>query len=139
MEYVEKIKSGRTGPEINNLVRNQRLEMRVSPEEYLKIENFASNNGYKTLAHYVRETALAGPPLQGTKKSKLLEYKKNMLNLSRIGTNINQGLKALNQFFVENKNPEAKALIAKLNELNFLEMKEELKLIRQSLVKKSKK
>lgn len=138
MEHIEKIKNGRTGPEINNLVRNQRLEMRVSPEEYLKIENFAINNGYKTLAHYVRENALAGPPLQGTKKSKLLDHKKNMLNLSRIGTNINQGLKALNQFFVGNKNPEAIAVIAKLNELNFLEMKEELKLIRQALVKKSK-
>ena len=138
MEYIEKIKSGRTGAEINNLVRNQRLEMRVSPEEYLKIEKFAISNGYNTLALYVRETALEGPPLQGTKKLKALEYKKTILNLSRIGSNINQGVKALNQFFVENKNPEQQAIIAKLNEIDFLEMKEELKLIRQSLIKKSK-
>ena len=98
MKYVEKIQTGQTGLEPNNLVRNQRLEMRVSPKEYSKIESLAKNNGYKTLAHYVRETALEGPQLQGTKKSRLLEYKKNMLNLSRIGTNINQGIKVLNQF-----------------------------------------
>ena len=139
MERRTKIKNGRSGPEVNTLIRNQRVELSASPDEYEKLEAFAEKAGYNTLASYVREVALEGPPLQGTKKLKALEYKRTMLNLSRIGTNINQGIKALNQFFVENKNPEQQAIIAKLNEIDFLEIKEELKLIRQSLVKKSKK
>jgi hypothetical protein len=96
MEYIEKIKAGRTGPEINTLIRNQRIELRASPEEYDLITNHALKSKYGTLAAYVRETALEGPPLQGTKKTRLADRKKLIRELGNMGSNLNQLTKTLN-------------------------------------------
>ena len=139
MEYIEKKQTGQTGLENNNYVRKQRLELRVSPDEYLKLEKLAIGIGYKTLASYVRETALEGPPLQGTKKLKFLERKKLISDFGRVGSNINQGLKIINQYLAANKTVDPEVLKAKFEEANFVEMKEDLKLIKQQLVKLSKK
>lgn len=138
MEYITKIKSGRTGAETNTLIRNQRIELRASPEEYFAIESFAIQNGYKTLAHYVRETAVEGPPFQGTKKSRLKEYKKNLVNLNMIGSNLNQAVRILNQNVLKKLDNEPMELLAQFQMANLVEMKEQIKILKKSLVKYSK-
>lgn len=140
MEYIEKIKSGRTGPEVNTLIRNQRIELRASPEEYDLITNHASNSKYGTLAAYVRETALEGIPIQGTKKTRLADRKKLIRDLGNIGSNINQITKTLNHYVLTNivEKHDPQHILAILMQSNLQEIKEELSGIRKALLNKKK-
>lgn len=140
MEYIEKIKAGRTGPEINTLIRNQRIELRASPEEYDLITNHALKGKYGTLAAYVRETALEGIPIQGTKKTRLAERKILIRDLGNIGSNINQIAKTLNYYvltqIVDKHDPQH--ILALMMASNVQEMKEDLAAIRKVLLNKKK-
>lgn len=138
MERIKKIKSGRVGPEVNNLVRNQRLEISATPDEYEKLESFAIKSGYNTLASYVRETALEGPPIQGTKKTRLLERNKLITQLGNIGSNINQLSKNLNKYVIKAivKDVDPNELIAMLMQSNLLQMKNDIEEIKKALVRK---
>lgn len=137
MERIKKIKSGRVGPEVNNLVRNQRLEISATPDEYEKLESFAIKSGYNTLASYVRETALEGLPIQGTKKTRTLERKNLKREFSKIGININQIAKTLNQHVLKSivKGVDANELLAILVKSNLEQIKNDLDLIKKSLLK----
>lgn len=138
MERIKKIKNGRSGPDNNDLIRNQRIELRASPEEYEQIEKFALAGSYNTLASYVRETALEGLPLQGTKKTRLLERKALISQLGNMGSNINQLTKNLNKYVLTAivKGVDPNELMAMLIQSNLLEMKEDLAAIKKALVKK---
>jgi len=137
MERIKKIKSGRVGPEVNNLVRNQRLEISATPDEYEKLESFALKAGYNTLASYVRETALEGPPIQGTKKTRVLEKKNLRKDFSKIGINLNQIARTLNQHVLKSivKGVDANELLAILVKSNLEQIKNDLDLIKKSLLK----
>lgn len=138
MEKIIKIKSGRSGPDNNFLIRNQRIELRASPDEYEKIEGFALQAGYNTMASYVRETALEGLPLQGTKKTRLLERKKLITQLGNIGSNINQLSKNLNKYVIKAivKDVDPNELLAMLMQSNLLQMKNDIEEIKKALVRK---
>ena len=138
MERIKKIKNGRSGPDNNDLIRNQRIELRASPEEYEQIEKFALGGSYNTLASYVRETALEGLPIQGTKKTRLLERKALISQLGNMGSNINQLTKNLNKYVLTAivKGVDPNELMAMLIQSNLLEMKEDLAAIKKALVKK---
>lgn len=137
MEKIIKIKNGRSGPDNNLLIRNQRVELRASPEEYEKIEDFALQAGYNTMASYVRETALEGLPLQGTKKTRALEKRKLRSDLGKAGSNINQIAKTLNQYVLKSivKGVDANELLALLLKSNLEQIKNDLDLIKKSLVR----
>lgn len=138
MEHIEKIKSGRTGPEVNTLIRNQRIELRASPEEYDLITNHALNAKYGTLAAYVRETAIAGIPIQGTKKTRLAERKKLIKDLGNIGSNINQISKTLHRYVLTNivEEHDPQHILAILVNSNIQDLKEDLSAVRKALLKK---
>lgn len=137
MERIEKIKNGRLGPDNNILIRNQRVEISASPDEYLKIEEYALKAGYNTLASYIRDTALEGLPLQGTKKTRELEKKKIRSDLGKAGSNINQIAKTLNQYVIKSivKGVDANELLTILIQSNLEQIKNDLDLIKKSLVR----
>lgn len=140
MEYVEKKQTGQTGFEVNKLRRNQRIEFQATPDEYDLLTEFAMNARYGTLAAYVRETALEGIPIQGTKKTRLADRKRLIRDLGNIGSNINQIAKTLNHYvltqIVEKHDPQH--VLAILMESNLQEIKEELSTIRKVLLNKKK-
>lgn len=138
MERIKKIKNGRSGPDNNNLIRNQRIELRASPEEYEQIEKFALASSYNTLASYVRETALEGLPLQGTKKTRLMERKKLISEFGKVGANINQLSKNLNQYVLTAivKGVDPNEMVAMLMQSNLLEMKNDLAAIKKAILRK---
>ena len=140
MEYVEKKQTGQTGYEINKFRRNQRVEFQATPDEYDLLTDFALKARYGTLAAYVRETALEGIPLQGTKKTRLAERKKLIRDLGNIGSNINQIAKTLNHYvltqIVDKHDPQH--ILALMMESNIQEMKEDLAAIRKVLLNKKK-
>lgn len=140
MEYVEKIQTGQTGFEINKFRRNQRIEFQATPDEYDLLTDFALKARYGTLAAYVRETALEGIPIQGTKKTRLAERKKLIRELGNIGNSINQIAKTLNYYvltqIVDKQDPQH--ILALMMESNVQEMKEDLAAIRKVLLNKKK-
>lgn len=140
MEYVEKIQTGQTGFEINKFRRNQRIEFQATPDEYDLLTDFALKARYGTLAAYVRETALEGIPIQGTKKTRLAERKILIRDLGNIGSNINQIAKTLNYYvltqIVDKHDPQH--ILALMMASNVQEMKEDLAAIRKVLLNKKK-
>lgn len=94
MQTRQKQKPGRTGPEQNNLLRTQRIQFRVTPEEYDVIVNLTSQSGYRAIAYYVRDKALSSSP---TAKAEKQTYKKFLNDLARMGNNLNQIARHLNQ------------------------------------------
>lgn len=137
MERIKKIKSGRLGPDGKNLIRNQRIELSASPDEYEKLENFALKAGYNTLASYIRDTALEGLPIQGTKKTRAAEKRKLRSDLGKVGININQIAKTLNQYVLKSivKGVDANELLAILIKSNLEQIKSDLDLIKKSLLR----
>lgn len=138
MEKIKKIKNGRSGPDNNDLIRNQRIELRASPEEYEKLESFAIKTGYNTLASYVRDTALEGIPLQGTKKTRHIAKQILTSDLGRVGSNINQIAKTLNQYVIKSivKGVDSNELIALLMQSDIAQIKADLADIKKVLLKK---
>ena len=140
MEYVEKKQTGQTGFEINKFRRNQRIEFQATPDEYDLLTDFALKARYGTLAAYVRETALEGIPIQGTKKTRLAERKKLIRELGNIGNSINQIAKTLNYYvltqIVDKQDPQH--ILALMMESNVQEMKEDLAAIRKVLLNKKR-
>ncbi len=138
MEKILKIKNGRSGPDNNLLIRNQRVELRASPDEYDKLESFAIKAGYNTMASYVRDTALEGLPIQGTKKTRLLEAKKLRSDLGRVGSNINQIAKTFNQYVIKSivKDVDSEQLIEFLIQADIAQIKADLADIKKALLKK---
>jgi hypothetical protein len=90
---IEKLKSGRTGPEKNRFLRTCRIEIRVAPDEYQVIQNNSIASGYSTTAFYVRDKALSSSKQRSTQK---LERSQFLNDIARVGNNLNQIAKHLN-------------------------------------------
>lgn len=140
MEYVEKKQTGQTGFELNKFRRNQRVEFQATPDEYDLLTDFAMKARYGTLAAYVRETALEGIPIKGTKKTRLAERKKLIQQFGNVGSNLNQLTKILNHYVLTNivDKHDPNYILATLVDSNLQEIKEELSNIRKALLNKKK-
>lgn len=97
-DKVIKIKSGQSGnSDKNNYIRTKRFEMRLSPDEYLLLDNRFKESGMNSMATYAREILLFD-----SIHSKIQQNKTNQeINLfmqaaGRIGNNINQIARVLN-------------------------------------------
>lgn len=128
-ESIPKIKSGQSGnSDKNNYIRTKRFEMRLSPDEYLELDNRFKESGLNSMANYAREILLFG-----STHSKIFQNKTNQeINLfmqaaGRIGNNINQIARVLNS------QPDTPIKSEALNELAII--KEQLLSLQKSMSK----
>lgn len=89
MENIIKQKNGQAGPDGNSLLRTRRIELRVSPTEYVEICLLATSNGFNSVAQYVREHALT-PASSESSSSRYKAVLAATWELNKIGVNINQ-------------------------------------------------
>jgi hypothetical protein len=96
MEEIRKKCNGQSGEDGNQYVRTKRIELRVSPAEFSRIKANGREAGFNNTAQYVRERAVRSGGIDSpilTKKALLAcQYE-----LNRIGNNINQIARRLNQ------------------------------------------
>lgn len=96
MSEIRKKCNGQTGDDGNLYLRSHRIELRVSPSELSTIRAQARDNGFSNTAQFVRQSALhrdtAEPPNAHKKALLACQYE-----LNRIGNNINQIARHLNQ------------------------------------------
>lgn len=95
MKEIIKQKNGQAGPDGNGLLRNRRIELRVSPQEYASICSHANARHFNSIAQYVREQALGS----GVTDSAMSRHKAIVAatyELNKIGVNINQIARHLN-------------------------------------------
>ena len=88
MDTIKK-KNGQAGPDGNNLLRNKRIELRVSRTEYEEICLTATRKHFNSVAQYVREHALSvatSEPASSRHKAVLAAT----YELNKLGVNINQ-------------------------------------------------
>lgn len=128
-DKVIKIKSGQSGnSDKNNYIRTKRFEMRLSPDEYLLLDNRFKESGMNSMATYAREILM-----YGSTHSKILQNKTiQEINLfmqaaGRIGNNINQISRVLNH------QPDTPIKAEALNELAVI--KEQLVNLQKSMSK----
>lgn len=124
-----KIKSGQSGnSDKNNYIRTKRFEMRLSPDEYLLLDNRFKDSGLNSMATYAREILM-----YGSTHSKIFQNKTNQeINLfmqaaGRIGNNINQIARVLNS------QPDTPIKAEALNELAII--KQQLVSLQKSMSK----
>lgn len=91
----EKLSAGQSGADNSQFVRTRTIKFYCTDEEQLQIAQLTQQLGYKTIAQYVRETALANHEQDHPKaiKNALL---KCLTALNRMGNNINQIARVLN-------------------------------------------
>ncbi len=95
-EVIRKRTNGQAGPDGNSYLRNQRVELRVCPQEHDTLCEMASKAGFHSLAQYVRESALS----RGNLESPTTRHKAHtavLYALNRIGNNLNQVARKVNQ------------------------------------------
>jgi hypothetical protein len=96
MESRVKLKNGQAGPDGNSFLRNKRVEIRVCQQEYEKLENHAIEAGYLNVAQYLRESGLTRKQITSP-STKQKEKNKWLYEINRIGNNVNQIARRLNQ------------------------------------------
>jgi hypothetical protein len=95
-EDIKKKKNGQTGSDGNPYLRTRRIELRVCEQEFLKIEQGALASGYSNIAQYLRESGLTQKQIVSpTTRQK--DKNKWLYEINRIGNNINQIARQLNQ------------------------------------------
>jgi CII-binding regulator of phage lambda lysogenization HflD len=96
IEHVLKLKNGQTGPDGNRYLRSKRVEVRFCQQEYQLIEKHALASGYSNIAQYLRESGLTTKNITSpTARQK--DKNKWLYEINRIGNNINQIARQLNQ------------------------------------------
>lgn len=95
MEKREKVSTGQSGADQNQYVRTKTIKFLCTEEEQNQIAELAHQMGYKTVAQYVREKALANLEQDHPKAVRNALYK-CFTALNRIGNNINQIARLLN-------------------------------------------
>ena len=93
-----KKRSGQTGVEANRKKRSKRFEIRFTPEEWVALQQRASEAGSSSTAIYARSVLLPSSHLadQETKAEHKLRVQL-LASLGKIGSNINQIARALNR------------------------------------------
>lgn len=95
MEEILKKCNGQSGDDANALVRNKRIEIRVSPRECALIDSYARTSGYNSRAQYLRESGLRDrSQVNDIPMRKALQAAQYEIN--RLGNNVNQIAKHLN-------------------------------------------
>ena len=90
-----KQKAGQSGSaDSQPYLRDERLEIRVSPHEKKRIKQLSMERGFETMAHYVRSQAVH-PGAESPNALREAQYA-CMSQLNKIGTNINQIARHLN-------------------------------------------
>jgi hypothetical protein len=96
MESRIKLKNGQAGPDGNSFLRNKRVEIRVCQQEYEKLEKHALEAGYLNVAQYLRESGLTRKQITSP-STKQKEKNQWLYEINRIGNNVNQIARHLNQ------------------------------------------
>lgn len=123
MEEIRKKCNGQSGEDGNQYVRTKRIELRVSPAEFTRIKANGREAGFNNTAQYIRELAVR----QGGIDSPLLTKKALLAcqyELNRIGNNINQIARRLNQG--ETPDDEILLVLQQIQELAAQSIKEAL-------------
>jgi len=76
--------------------RNVRLTIRFTDAEYLEIERAFKDANFKRISDYIRYKLLVGGELSTT-KNKQEFYEKLIFEINKIGVNVNQITKVINQ------------------------------------------
>lgn len=86
---VMKKAAGQSGEDGNRLLRTQRIEIRVSPDEQQRVNEHAKAKGYASTAQFVRQQAVSGGSAENPEGARraLLDCH---YQLNRLGNNINQ-------------------------------------------------
>lgn len=98
MNIEKKKRTGQTGYESNNLKRTHLFKIWLSQEEYQKLEREALNAGASSLAMHARQVLFSGSKARA--EIAKVEQKKHLqllASLNRIGNNVNQIARSLNQ------------------------------------------
>ena len=96
MESRLKLKNGQAGADGNSFLRDKRVEIRVCQQEYEKLEKYALEAGYLNLAQYLRESGLTRKQITSP-STKQKEKNQWLYEINRIGNNVNQIARHLNQ------------------------------------------
>jgi len=96
MEGIKK-RPGQSGIEINQEVRRYRFEIRLSKTEQSNLMEKAMQSGENSLAQFARNQLLYSGFIAASEyKTERKEQKAVLLELARIGNNLNQIARALN-------------------------------------------
>jgi len=96
MELIKKRKVGQTGGDGNTFLRTKRIEIRVCAPEYNQLEKLATDAGYQNIAQYLRESGLTRKEIVSP-SARQKEKAQWLYEVNRIGNNINQIVRRLNQ------------------------------------------
>lgn len=88
-EPVLKKAAGQSGDDGNRQLRTQRIEIRVSPDEWRLVNEHAKTKGYANTAQFVRQQAVSGGGAENPNGARraLLDCQ---YQLNRLGNNVNQ-------------------------------------------------
>lgn len=96
MEAIAKKKAGQSGEDGNINLRNKKIWINVSPEEFKKISDYFQKSSHKTFAQFCREKLLEKPGKVQQKNKVISEIISSMYQQNKIGININQIAKKVN-------------------------------------------
>lgn len=115
MNIEKKKRTGQTGYESNNLKRTHLFKIWLSQEEYQKLEREALNAGASSLAMHARQVLFSGSKARA--EIAKVEQKKHLqllASLNRIGNNVNQIARSLNQH--QQMTPDMALALEKMND-----------------------
>ncbi len=97
MKQILKRKSGQAGSSDGHpYLRTRRLELYVSPQEFELIDGNRKSAGFHTIAQFIRSQATSNTDEQNTPQQHKA-FLKCAFELNKIGVNLNQIAKHLNQ------------------------------------------
>ena len=97
MEQILKSKSGQAGSSDGHpYLRTRRLELYVSPQEFEQIDGNRKSAGFQTIAQFIRSQVMNDTKEQNTPQQHKA-FLKCAFELNKIGVNLNQIAKHLNQ------------------------------------------
>lgn len=126
-----KLKNGQAGPDGNSFLRDKRVEIRVCQQEYEKLEKHALEAGYLNVAQYLRESGLTRKQIISP-STKQKEKNQWLYEINRIGNNVNQIARHLNQGKVPDE--EMLMLLLQIQDMAQDTLKEALKSDNEDIV-----
>lgn len=126
-----KLKNGQAGPDGNSFLRDKRVEIRVCQQEYEKLEKHALEAGYLNVAQYLRESGLTRKQITSP-STKQKEKNQWLYEINRIGNNVNQIARHLNQGKVPDE--EMLMLLLQIQDMAQDTLKEALKSDNEDIV-----